>query len=51
MKQVERAVLGVRIHADLRKRGETIKDQAEKIQQITGGDKRVMQILVDLAAR
>ena len=51
MKQVERAVLAVRINAELQKRGETIADQAERIQQIIGGDPKIMEILVDLQSR
>lgn len=51
MKQVERAVLAVRIRAELQKRGETIADQAERIQQIIGGDSKIMEILVDLQSR
>ena len=48
MTNVQRATLAVRIHAELRKRGETIKDQAERIQQIIGGDQKIMKILVTL---
>jgi hypothetical protein len=51
MTNVQRAVLAVRIHAELQKRGETIADQAERIQRITCGDQKIMKILVDLQSQ
>ncbi|MHB1494373.1 MAG: hypothetical protein ACYCUY_02840 [Acidithiobacillus sp.] len=51
MTNVQRAVLAVRINAELQKRGETISDQAECIQQIIGGDQKIMNVLVDLESR
>lgn len=51
MTNVQRAVLAVRIRAELQRRGETIKDQAEKIQQLTGGDQKIMKILVTLQSQ
>ena len=51
LNNVERACLAFRIHKELRERGETIEDQAEKIQQIIGGDQKIMAVLVDLQSR
>ena len=51
LNNIERASLAFRIHSELRKRGETIEDQAEKIQQIIGGDQKIMEVLVDLQSR
>lgn len=48
MTNVQRAVLAVRIRAELQRRGETVNDQKERIRQITSGDPKIMEILVDL---